>query len=259
MVDFAANTSMLFTEVPFLERFERAARAGFRYVECQFPYEVPAQTIKAALKETSLELVLFNLPAGDWSGGERGIACLPDRMMEFRDGVARAIEFARVLGVKKLNCLAGIAPPTGDFDTVRRTIVSNLRFASQELEAHGMDLMFEPVNTFDVPGFAVSTSAQALSILDEVGARNAYLQYDVYHMQRMEGDIAHRLQKLLPRIGHVQIADNPGRGEPGTGEINFAFLFRHLDRIGWHRAVGCEYKPTAGTEAGLGWLPHVSR
>ena len=253
MPRFAANLTMLFTEVPFLERFDKAAKAGFNAVEFLFPYAWPAEEIRQRLEAHHLTLVLHNLPAGDWDAGERGIACLPDRVVEFREGVAKAIFYAQALGVKQLNCLVGKAPAGVADDVLRQTVVENLRFAAAELKKAGLRLLIEPVNTFDIPGFYLCRTAQALSILDEVGADNAFVQYDIYHAQRMEGELAATMQKYLPRIGHVQLADNPGRHEPGTGEINYAFLFAHLDRLGYGGWIGCEYKPATTTEAGLDW------
>ncbi len=254
MPRFAANLSMLFTEVPFLDRFERAAAAGFEAVEFLFPYAWPAAQIRERLQRHRLRLVLHNLPAGDWDGGERGIACLPERVDEFRAGVATALDYARELGVGQLNCLAGKAPAGADPARLHATLVDNLRHAAAELDKAGLKLLLEPINTHDIPGFLVHRTEQGLRILDEVGASNAYLQYDIYHAQRMEGELAATLQAQLARIAHVQIADNPGRHEPGSGEIHYPFLFEHLDRIGYQGWIGCEYKPAAGTEAGLGWM-----
>ena len=254
MPHFAANLTMLFTEVPFLDRFERAARAGFDAVEFLFPYPFAASDIKARLQANQLKLVLHNLPAGDWDAGERGIACLPDRVDEFRSGVARAIDYAGALGVGQLNCLAGKVPLGANDDMLRRTFVANLRHAAGELKKAGIKLLIEPINTFDIPGFYLNRTAQALALIDEVGSDNLYLQYDIYHAQRMEGELAATLGKHLARIAHVQLADNPGRNEPGTGEINYPFLFQHLDALGYKGTVGCEYKPASSTEAGLGWL-----
>ena len=254
MPRFAANLTMLFNEHPFLDRFEHAAKAGFKAVEFLFPYAWPAQEIKARLDANSLQLVLHNLPAGEWDAGERGIACHPDRVDEFRRGVVRAIEYAKVLSVEQLNCLAGKAPAGVADEVLRKTLVDNLRFAAAELQAAGLKLLIEPINTFDIPGFYLHGTAQALSILDEVGAANAFVQYDIYHMQRMEGELAATMQKHLARIGHIQLADNPGRNEPGSGEIHYPFLFAHLDRIGYRGWIGCEYKPAATTAGGLGWL-----
>ena len=253
MPKFAANLSMLFTEVDFLDRFERAAQSGFDAVEFLFPYAFKAEDIKQRLDQHKLKLVLHNLPAGDWDAGERGIACHPDRVAEFRAGVGKAITYAKALGVPQLNCLLGKAPAGVAPERLRQTVVDNLRFAASELKAAGLKLLIEPINTFDIPGFYLTTTAQALSILDEVGADNTCVQDDIYHAQRMEGELAATMQKQLARIGHIQLADNPGRNEPGTGEINYAFIFKHLDRIGYSGWIGCEYKPAAKTENGLGW------
>ena len=254
MPKFAANLTMLFTELPFLDRFEAAARAGFKAVEFLFPYAYDPHELRRRLDANGLQLVLHNLPSGDWDAGERGIACHPDRTEEFRAGVARGIEYARVLGVKQLNCLAGKAPAGVSEALLRQTLVDNLRHASAQLRPAGLQLLVEPINTFDIPGFYVNRTQQAIEILDEVGADNAFVQYDIYHAQRMEGELAATMQQHLGRIGHMQLADNPGRHEPGTGEINYAFLFAHLDRIGYDGWIGCEYKPATTTEAGLGWI-----
>jgi hydroxypyruvate isomerase len=254
MPRFSANLSMLFTEVPLLERFGRAARAGFTAVELQFPYEQPAAALRDELVRHGLTLELHNLPAGDWAAGDRGIAADPARTAEFRAGVARAIEYATVLKVSRLNCLAGKLPPGVLAADARATLVANLRFAAAALHEVGIELLIEPINRFDVPGFVIQRSDDAVQLIDEVGAPNLKLQYDVYHQQRTEGELAATIERLLPRIGHIQVADNPGRHEPGTGEINWPFLFAHLQRIGYTGHVGCEYKPAAGTEAGLGWM-----
>ncbi len=253
MPKFSANLSMLFTELPFLDRFEAAAAAGFDAVEFLFPYAWTAQEIKQRLDQTGLQLVLHNLPAGDWEAGERGIACHPDRVEEFRAGVSLAIDYAKALGVGQLNCLAGKAPTGVSEEQLRKTFVDNLVYAAAELKQAGLKLLIEPVNNLDIPGFYLTRSTQAAAILVEVGADNAFIQYDIYHAQRMEGELAATMQKYLPRIGHIQLADNPGRNEPGTGEINYPFLFAHLDRIGYQGWIGCEYKPATSTLAGLGW------
>ena len=197
--------------------------------------------------------MLHNLPAGNWEAGERGIACHPDRISEFREGVGKAVTYACALGVSQLNCLAGKAPAGVSDDVLHQTFVENLRFAAAELKKAGLRLLIEPINTFDIPGFYLNRTAQAVAILDEVGADNAFVQYDIYHAQRTEGELAATVHRYLPRIGHIQLADNPGRHEPGTGEINYPFLFAHLDRIGYDGWIGCEYKPATTTEAGLGW------
>ena len=257
MAKFAANLSMLFTEVDFLDRFQAAAQAGFKGVEYLFPYDHEAAEIRRRLDDHGLTQVLFNLPAGDWGAGERGIACHPDRVEEFRAGVDRAIEYARVLGNTRVNCLAGIQPAGVSMEQARRTLIDNLRFAADRLEAAGILLVAEPINTRDIPGFFLNRTAQALAIFDEVGSDNLKLQYDIYHMQIMEGDLAPTIEKHLDRIAHVQLADNPGRHEPGSGEINYPFLFGHLDRLGYQGWIGCEYKPAGSTQEGLGWLDSV--
>ncbi len=258
MPRFAANLTMLFTEAPFLDRFALAAQAGFEAVEFLFPYAYPTHEIAARLRDNGLTLVLHNLPAGDWDAGERGIAVLPDRVDEFRAGVGRAIEVASHLGVRQLNCLVGKTPAGVDPAQVHATLVDNLRFTAGELKRAGLRLLVEPINTFDIPGFHLTRTAQALALLDEVGADNAFVQYDIYHAQRMEGELAATIERHLARIGHIQLADNPGRHEPGTGEIHWPFLFAHLDRIGYAGWVGCEYKPAGGTADGLGWRQRLA-
>jgi hydroxypyruvate isomerase len=259
MPKFAANLSMLFTEVDFLDRFDAAADAGFSGVEFLFPYGYEMGALQERLRRRGLTQVLHNLPPGDWDAGERGIAALPDRVEEFRDGVETALRFASVLGCRQLNCLAGITPEGADPSELRETLVRNLRYAATRLGEVGIRLLVEPINTRDIPGFFLNTSAQAMSILDETGSPNLALQYDIYHMQVMEGDIAHRLAELLPRIAHIQIADTPGRHEPGTGELNYPFLFAHLDRIGYDGWVSAEYRPATTTGAGLGWFSEAHR
>jgi len=254
MTKLAANLTMLYNEVDFLDRFGHAARAGFRGVEFLFPYAYRAEDIADRLDSWRLRLVLHNLPAGDWAGGERGIACLPGREAEFQDGVGKAIDYAKALGARQLNCLAGIVPQGVAPDAARATLVANLKFAAGALQREGIDLLIEPINTFDIPGFFLHGTRQALDIIDETGADNLFLQYDIYHMQRMEGELAATIKANLARIRHIQLADNPGRFEPGTGEINYRYLLGMLDDIGYAGWVGCEYKPQAGTAEGLGWI-----
>ena len=254
MPRFCANLTMLYGERDFLDRFEAAARSGFRGVEYLFPYPYPKEQLVERLHGLGLVQVLHNLPAGDWGKGERGIAVLPGRGEEFRHGVDQAIEYAHALGCKQVNCLAGIVPHGLAPDDARATFVTNLRFAADELKCAGIRLLVEPINTFDIPGFYLSRTAQALEIIREVGSDNLFLQYDVYHMQRMEGELAGTLRSNLPRIAHLQVADNPGRNEPGTGEVNYPFLFELIDGLGYAGWIGCEYKPRAGTTEGLGWL-----
>lgn len=255
MPRFCANLSLLFTEHPFVERWATAAHAGFRGVECHFPYDEPAAVLAEEVRRHGLEQVLFNLPPGDWAAGERGIACLPDRVAEFEDGVGRAIEYARALGCRRINCLAGIAPASAERAELLAVMEGNLRFAARALAREGIELLVEPINDRDMPGFLLNRSADTLALIERVGEANVKLQYDVYHMQIMEGDLARTLQRELPRIGHVQIADNPGRHEPGSGEINYPFLFDWLDRIGYTGWVSAEYIPAGDTAAGLGWMP----
>lgn len=253
MPKLAANLTMLFNELPFLDRFEAAARAGFEAVEYLFPYDYEAADLRARLDAHGLQQVLHNLPPGDWAKGERGIGCHPDRVGEFRDGVGRAIDYASALGCPQVNCLAGIAPKDVPAEKLRATFVENLRYAAERLGSAGIRLLIEPINTFDIPGFYLNRTAQALSLIAEVGSDNLYLQYDIYHAQRMEGELASTIKTNLPRIAHLQLADNPGRNEPGTGEINYRFLFGWLDSLGYDGWIGCEYKPKTSTEAGLGW------
>ena len=254
MPKFAANLTMLFNEVGFLDRFDGAARAGFKGVEYLFPYPYEKTVIEERLHWYEMTQVLFNLPAGDWDAGERGIACDPDRVGEFQDGVGTAIEYATALKCERLNCLAGIAPPAVEPDKLRDTFVSNLKFAAPKLQEAGVKLLIEPINTRDIPGFYLTHTAQARSIIEEVGSDNLGLQYDVYHMQIMEGDLAPTIEANLDLIEHFQVADTPGRNEPGTGEINYGFIFDFIDRNGYEGWIGCEYKPADTTEAGLDWV-----
>lgn len=258
MPRFAANLSLLFTELPFLDRFEAAARAGFRGVEFLFPYDWPAADIRARLDAHGLELVLHNLPPGDWGAGERGIACHPDRVAEFRAGVGLAIDYALALGARQLHCMAGIAPEAVAAPLVHRTLVENLGWAARELHSADLRLLVEPINTFDFPGYWLCRTAQALALMDEVGANNLMLQYDIYHAQRMEGELTATLTEHLGRIGHIQIADTPGRHEPGTGEINYAFVLAQIDRLGYQGWVGCEYRPQRSTTQGLEWRERLA-
>lgn len=251
MPRLAANLSMLFTELPFLARFGAAARAGFRAVEYQFPYAFgSAAEVAQAAQDAGVQVVLHNIPAGDAAKGDRGLGCLPDRRSEFREAVARAVEYARAAGCPRLNCLAGVAPRDAAHHD---TLVENVRFAASTLDAAGMRLMIEPINVRTVPGFFLTGTAQAVEVLDAAGAANAFVQYDLFHMQIMEGDLAKTIERLLPRIGHMQLADVPGRHEPGSGEINYPWLLDEIDRLGYAGWIGCEYNPQADTLSGLEW------
>ena len=254
MPKFAANLSLLFNELPFLDRFEAAAAAGFDAVEFMFPYEFDAGEIHARLRANGLHLALFNLPAGNWAAGERGLAISPNLINEFRDSVAQALKYATTLGCTQVHCLAGVAAVDGDVRAMRKTYVENLRYAAEKLGREGITLLIEPINTRDVPGYFLDTTAKAADIIESVEAENLRLQYDVYHMQIMEGDLAPTIDKYLNMIAHIQIADTPGRHEPGTGEINYPFVFVHLDRIGYKGWVGCEYRPRTSTFDSLAWF-----
>lgn len=254
MPRFAANLTMMFNEVPFLDRFGAAARAGFRAVEFVSPYDHPAEEVARAARDAGVEVVLFNLPAGDWGRGDRGVACDPARAAEHREGVERGVAYALALRCPRLHCMAGIRPANVGEAALRETYLANLRHAGRALSERGLTLLVEGINTRDMPGYYLCSSRQAFELMDAAGVANLYYQYDVYHMQIMEGDLAPTLERRLPRIGHVQIADTPGRHEPGTGEVNFRFLLHHLDRIGYAGWVGCEYRPRAGTEEGLSWI-----
>ncbi len=259
MLKFDANLTMLFNEVPFLERFKLAAAAGFKGVEYFTPYDWRKDILAEQLGKYGLEQVLFNLPVGDFAAGERGIACLPDRVSEFQDGVGKAIDYAQALKCARINCLVGLTPPDAPPQRVHQTVVDNLRFAADHLAKANIRLLIEPLNSLDFKGFYLVRSADALRLISEVNHPNLSLQYDTYHRQIMEGNLTETVRQNLPRIAHIQIADLPGRHEPGTGEINFPNLFRFIDEMGYNGWIGCEYKPLAKTEDGLGWLkPYLS-
>ncbi len=259
MPRFAANLSFLFNEIDFLDRFAAARKAGFTGIEYHFPYDFDKQDLVDALQSNNLTQVLLNLPPGDWEAGERGIATMPDRVDEFRKGVNQAIEYATALGCRQVNCLAGIAPKTADPEVLRSTFVNNLSYAAERLGKNDIRLLIEPINTMDIPGFYLSRTTQALDILEAVGSDNLAIQYDIYHMQIMEGDLGRTIQNNLSSIEHLQLADNPGRNEPGTGEINYPFLFSLLDSIDYQGWIGCEYVPVTTTTEGLGWLEPYMR
>jgi hydroxypyruvate isomerase len=251
---FSANLSFLYLDLPFLDRFAAAAADGFRAVEYAVPYVAEARTLAGLNRRHGLEQALFNLPAGDWEGGERGIACHPDRVEEFRAGVDVALRYADVLACRKVNCLAGIVPQDVPAELLDATFVTNLKYAAPRFAAAGVQLLIEPINSRDIPGFYLNTVRHAERLLDAVGSDNLKIQYDIYHQQITAGDLVPTYARLKHRIGHIQIADTPGRHEPGTGEINYQFVLNELDRLGYDGWVGCEYRPLAGTSAGLGWM-----
>lgn len=258
MLRFCANLSTLFTDRPLLQRFAAAREAGFTAVEIQLPYAEPAEALAQALRDNGLTLQLMNLPAGDWAAGERGMASHPGREAAFREGVALALTYARVLDVPRLHCMAGLRR-AGDSDAqARATFVANLRHAAQAFAADGRTLLVEPINAFDMPGYALTTVDDAIGLIADVGAPNLQLQFDLYHQQRMRGELMATLRRHLPHIGHIQIADNPGRGEPGSGEVAWANVLSAIEASGYAGWVGLEYFPLdkgpLGTEAGLSWL-----
>lgn len=254
MPNLSANLTMLFTEVDFLDRFKLASQAGFKAIEYLFPYQWDKQLLADKIKANHLLQTLHNIPAGDWSAGDRGIACIPGREGEFQDGVGKAIEYAKALECPKLNCLAGVPPEDADPEKVRQILVDNLIFAAKALEKEGITMVVEALNNLDVPGFYFVHIEDILTVKREIGQSNIYVQYDVYHMQIMEGNLINTINRNISEIGHIQIADNPGRHEPGTGEINFPNLFKAIDQAGYDGWIGCEYVPATTTAEGLGWV-----
>jgi len=254
MPKFAANLTMLFTEVPFLQRFAAAQQAGFRSVEFLFPYAYAIPELRSLIDRHSLEVVLFNLPAGNWTAGERGIAAHPGRVDEFRAGLRQAMVWAKTLGVPRLNCLAGKRVPGVSDEEHWKTLVENVRFAANTLGEAGLALTVEALNHFDTPDFFLTRTEQVLALLDEVGLPNVFVQYDVYHAQREGEDLLATLRAHLDRIGHIQIADSPGRHQPGTGEIDYRLLLSELDRMGYQGYVSLEYVPKPDTVSSLGWI-----
>lgn len=254
MPKFSANLSFLYQDLAFLDRFAAAAKDGFGALEYLGPYAEPKEKVADTLKANGLKQALFNVPSGDWAGGERGIACLPDRVEEFRNGISLALDYANALACPQVNVISGLVPKGADLETLEEVLVENLKYAAQRTADAGVKLLIEPINLRDIPGFFLSTTDHAERILEKVGSDNLYIQYDFYHMQIMQGDLIPTFTRLKDRIAHVQIADNPGRNEPDTGEINYGFILSELDRLGYDGWVGCEYKPKAGTSEGLGWM-----
>ncbi len=254
MPKFAANLTLMFNEVPFPERFTRAAKAGFRAVEFQFPYEHQATDVAAWLNDNQLECVLFNLPPGDWAAGDRGLACVPGRQKEFRDSVAVALEYAQLLKAPRLHAMAGKIPAGMSAHECHAVYVENLRYAARELQRHSRTLLIEPINPRDFPGYFLNRQDQAHEIREEVGEANLKIMMDFYHAQIVEGDLSVTFKKYAPHVGHIQIASVPERNEPDLGEVNYANLFRLIDAAGYDGWIGCEYRPRGVTEDGLNWL-----
>jgi 2-dehydrotetronate isomerase len=265
MPRFAANLSMLYPEIDFLDRFEAAARDGFRAVEYLFPYAYAAPELAARLKANGLQQVLFNAPPGNWDGGERGLACLPGREAEFREGFAKALSYAQALSCPRVHVMAGLLPAGRERADLRGTYVGNLRWAAAEAAKQGVDVLIEPINTRDIPGFFLNRQDHAHELLGDIGAANAKVQMDLYHCQIVEGDLAMKIRKYLPtgRVGHFQLAGVPQRHEPDLGELNYDFIFDVIDEVsqqcGWSGWIGCEYKPSrgatpGGTSEGLRWF-----
>jgi hydroxypyruvate isomerase len=257
MPKFAANISLLFTELPFLHRIAAASAAGFAAVECQTPYGIAKEDIAARLIDNDLHMVLHNLPPGNWDAGDRGMACDPARVQEFRDGVARGLEYAATLHCRRINCLAGKIPAGVEKERAWATLQNNYAYAAQQFAKINAQVLIEPINTFDVPGYAIHRVQEAVELIKQVNAANLQVQYDVYHAQRTQGELGNTLTHYLPYISHIQIADNPGRHEPGTGEINFPWLFDHIDALGYTGWVGCEYIPLTTTQESLGWFEEL--
>lgn len=254
MPRFAANLSMMFNEVPFLDRFALAAKAGFKGVEFLFPYEHKAAEIAARLKDNGLQQVLFNAPPGDWAKGERGMACRPGREQEFRDSIMRALDYAGALGCPRLHVMAGMVPPGVAQGTLTCLYAINLAWAAEKAIAQGVKCCIEPINQRDMPGYALTGIANAIQVIEAVGPDRLGLQFDLYHTQITEGDLVPRARTVLPYIAHMQVADTPGRNEPGTGEVNWPFVFAQLDDMGYRGWIGCEYRPAGETLAGLSWF-----
>jgi hydroxypyruvate isomerase len=255
---FAANLSMMFNERPFLDRFDAAAKAGFKAVEYLFPYEHPAAEIKKRLDANGLAQVLFNMPPGDWGKGERGLASLPGRQAEFRESVKKALDYAAALDCKLVHTMAGIPPVGTSPVTAAALYAANLAWAAEEGAKAGVRLAIEPINHRDMPGYFLNTQAQGAAIVEALGRDKVGLQFDVYHVQVTEGDITKRMEQFMAVIAHIQIADVPARNEPGTGEIGWEFVFQRMDALGYTGWVGCEYRPAGETDAGLGWLKRLA-
>jgi len=254
MPKVAANLTMMFTDVPFADRFSAAAKAGFKSVEFLLPYDLPAEKVKELLDKNGLKVVLFNLPSGNWAGGDRGIGASPNRVEEFRSGVKKGVEYAKTLGVPRMNCLAGKMVAGFSREDHKKTLVENLKFSADALGQIGVKQIIEHINPFDIPGFLLNKVQDVLDVIAEVKRPNLAVQYDIYHAQRTEGNLVQILREHLAQIDHVQVADNPGRHQPGTGEINYPFVFAEMDKLGYQGYVGLEYVPAPDTLKSLGWI-----
>ena len=265
MPRFAANLSMLYNEHDFLDRFAAAQKDGFQAVEYLFPYAFEAQELRQRLNDNGLQQVLFNAPPGNWDGGERGLACLPGRENEFQTGFLKALAYADTLACPRIHVMAGLVPQGADRDTLEKTYIQNIAWAATEAKKAGRDVLIEPINTRDIPGFFLNYQAQAHQIVQHIGASNVKVQMDLYHCQIMEGDLASKIRQYLPtgRVGHFQIAGVPMRHEPDLGELNHPYLFDVIDEVsaacGWEGWIGCEYRPARGAVANgthdrLGWF-----
>jgi len=260
MPRFAANLSLMYQEHAFPDRFAAAAADGFRAVEFLFPYDYPAAELRARLDANGLVQALFNAPPGDWAGGERGLAALPGREAEFRGAFGRALEYAAALGNDRVHVMAGLQPAGTERARCRATYLENLAHAAQAAASQGVTVLIEPINTRDMPGYFLNRQDEAQAICREVGAANLKVQFDCYHCQIVEGDVAMKLRRDMAGIGHIQIAGVPERHEPDSGELHYPYLFDVIDSLGYTGWIGCEYRPRAGTSAGLGWLqPYLGR
>ncbi len=256
MPQFAANLTMMFTEHPFLDRFDAAAEAGFEHVEFLFPYDHPPEHVGERLRRNGLTQALFNLPAGDWSAGERGLAVFPERVKELREGLERALPYVEATGARRVHLMAGIAPASAATDAAYRDAI---RWCADRVADRGVDLLLEPLNLRDNPGYYLSSFDLAADLIRDLALRNVKLQFDLYHCQIIHGDVTKRMQALMPLIGHVQIASVPSRHEPDDEELNYPFLWAELDRLGYGGYVGCEYRPRGRTEDGFGWFAPYRR
>lgn len=254
MPNFAANLSWLFTEHDFLDRFMAARKAGFDAVEYLSPYDYDRQLLADKLASADLKQVLFNMAMGDWDKGERGISILPERREDFKESLAMAMAYAQALDCKNVHCMAGIIPDECDLFELEATFVSNLKYAAEEAATLGVNLLLEPINSTDIPGYYLNYTEQAASIIEKVGADNLFIQFDIYHVQKMQGDIANTFKTFQDKIGHIQFADSPERHEPGTGEINFEFLFTLFDKLGYAGTMSAEYRPKTSTDESLSWF-----